>query len=562
MSSTSTAAPELLHPLSALTTGQLETNLSEPSYWYQGYCPVSGQLLRLPRSRLAEAIAQQLMQELAQLESTPLEGKMYGILIVVAPSGQQRVLKAFSGLFKGAGRVTGWVPPISGREQVALLEAVTLKRLEELKQELIRRQQIPERQAYAALSEKFTSQLQHLALYHQQRKQERQQQRQLLQNSLTGEDLTVTLGQLEEQSRQDGREKRQLKRLRDKSLEPLRQIIAQADAEMRSLKQQRKNLSRQLQAQMHAAYQLTNFAGQALTLEQLIPQGAIASGTGDCCAPKLLHYAASHQLQPLAMAEFWWGLDSYDGQKKAGEFYGACAERCQPLIGFLLSGLTPKLELTAPTLAVDDLTIVFEDEWLIAIDKPAGLLSVPGRYHDRQDSVTLRLQHLLPSRGEVKACHRLDQETSGILLLARHPQIHRQLSLQFQKRAVTKVYEAVLAGTIVQEAGMITLPLTADENRRPAQKVDWQQGRPSLTYFRVITSIKDCTRVELKPITGRSHQLRVHAADRQGLGVPILGDRLYGCQSGVNRLHLHARELSFQHPISGQLLHLQTKTPF
>nr|WP_242033027.1 MULTISPECIES: RluA family pseudouridine synthase [unclassified Coleofasciculus] len=195
------------------------------------------------------------------------------------------------------------------------------------------------------------------------------------------------------------------------------------------------------------------------------------------------------------------------------------------------------------------------------MNKPAGFLSVPGRYHHTFDSVLSRLRHLLPDGMAIASVHRLDQETSGILLLARDRSTHRQLSQQFQRRQVYKVYEALLSGSVTIEQGAIALPLWGDPENRPYQKVD-ERGKPSLTRFQVIAREGDWTRIEFIPLTGRTHQLRVHAADPRGLGVTILGDRLYGCRATVSRLHLHARELRFVHPQSGQPLHLQTKTPF
>jgi tRNA pseudouridine32 synthase/23S rRNA pseudouridine746 synthase len=388
---------------------------------------------------------------------------------------------------------------------------------------------------------------------HQNYKQQRHEKRQILCETLTGEALIIALEQLDEESRQHGIERRHLKRQRDEALQPLQQIIETADIQIRELKQQRKQLSRQLQTQMHAAYTLVNFLGQSQSLQQLIP-GGLPTGTGDCCAPKLLHYAATHNLKPLAMSEFWWGASSVNQDKIQGEFYGACVERCQPLMGFLLSGLRPNPPEVLP--------ILYEDEWLIAVNKPPGLLSVPGRYSDRQDSVLTRLHHLLRDGMALTSVHRLDQETSGILLLARDRSSHRQLSQQFQQRQIYKVYEALLSGLLTIDQGAIELPLWGDPQNRPYQKVDKEHGKPSLTHFRVMAREKDCTRVEFIPITGRTHQLRVHAADVRGLGISILGDRLYGCVNNANRLYLHARELRFQHPQTGETLHLQTDTPF
>ena len=551
----------VLYPPSDFISGDWAQADSFPAYWYTGSCPQSGELLRLPRTRLAEVIARGLMQHLATDERYSREGKMYGVLLVETPAGEQRVLKAFSGLLNGNSVVEGWVPPIGGRDRRVVEEAYTLASLETIKQELIALQHIPERQQYQALSDEFDPRLQQLSQNHDCRKHERQHQRQLLLETLSGTALEVAIEQLNEQSRQDGIERRQIKRQRDAVLQPLKHTIEQADTRIHQLKQKRKALSRQLQAQMQASYWLTNFAGESLPLQELMPSGSMPTGTGDCCAPKLLHYAATHSLKPLAMAEFWWGSPSINRDKVQGEFYQACADRWQPLIGFLLSGLPQKLTI-AEIGNTDRVPILYEDEWLIAVNKPAGLLSVPGRYSDRQDSILARLRHLLPDGMAIATVHRLDLETSGILLLARDRQTHRHLSQQFQQRRVQKIYEAILAGSVIIQRGAIELPLWGDPSDRPYQKVDEQRGKPSITQFRVITSEGGYTRMEFLPLTGRSHQIRVHAADPRGLGIPILGDRLYGCRATVERLHLHARELCFEHPQSGQIVSLRANTPF
>ncbi len=557
-----------LHALSDFIDCKIAVSDSSCNYWYEGHCPESGDRLKLPRTSMSEAIAHGLMQQFSNNDCYSREGKMYGILLVELPNGEKRVLKAFSGLLNGCSVVDGWVPPIPGRDEVAFEEARTLAELDAIKQEIITLKQLTERQQYKTLFDQFEQQLQAMSDRHRDCKHQRQEKRQQIYNTLKKEALTIALEQLDEESRQQGIERRQLKRQQNAVLQPLQQLITATDAQISELKQQRKILSRQLQAQMHATYSLTNFSGRSRSLQQLMPEGS-PTGTGDCCAPKLLHYAATNNLKPLAMAEFWWGASSVNQDKIQGEFYGACAERCQPLMGFLLSGLKPisisnKDFYTTSQLfpSKAEIPVIYEDEWLIAVNKPAGLLSVPGRYRDRQDSVLSRLRHQLADGMALVSVHRLDQETSGILLLARDRQTHRQLSQQFQQRQVHKVYEAILAGAVTVEQGVIDLPLWGDPENRPEQKVDWQHGKPSLTHFQVMAREGDYTRVEFTPLTGRTHQLRVHAADARGLGVTILGDRLYGCCAVTSRLHLHARELRFEHPQLRQRLHLQASTPF
>lgn len=527
----------------------------EATYWYEGRCPYSGEILRLPRTVQVEELAKELMQEIATANPSELqEGKMYGVLLVESTMGEKILLKAFSGLLNGTSHLDGWVPPIAGREKVAIAESVTLTKLESIKQELIQLSLIPERQEYTLRSQIYAERLQALRDQHQVAKQARQ-----ILRSQSSADLV----QLDRESQLEKMARRNFKRDRDQVLQPLQQVIADADARMALLKKERRELSRTLQTQMHSAYVLTNFAGETRSLRELITDGAMPTGMGDCCAPKLLHYAATHNLTPLAMAEFWWGRPSPDGYKIQGEFYGACVERCQPLMGFLLSGRQSFSTLPKfADFALQNLQIIYEDDCLIAIAKPAGLLSVPGRYLDTQDSVLIRLQQSLGVDIPLYPVHRLDRQTSGILLFARDLESLRNLQQQFQQREVQKIYEALISGTIKHLQGTIDLPLWGNPENRPYQQVDFERGKPSLTQFQVIGTKEKYPRIEFKPLTGRTHQLRVHAADGRGLGMTILGDRLYGCEAATDRLHLHARDLTFRHPRSQNRIDLQISVPF
>jgi tRNA pseudouridine32 synthase / 23S rRNA pseudouridine746 synthase len=530
---------------------------SAPTYWYTGHCPNSGELLKLPRTQIVEQIARDLMVELAQDDRYAREGKMYGVLLVETNPGEYYSIKAFSGLLNGEAIVAGWVPRIPGRDRVAHQEAATIKDLAAMKQALIDLDRSTEQTQYQLIAAEFVGKIKQLSIAHKQRKLDRQQQRELAESTLNGVELTDALNRLITQSCQDGRERDRLRQERDAILLPLKRILDQAEEQTHNLKQQRKIISRQLQEQMHQAYRLMNFLGTSSSLRELMPAG-IPTGTGDCCAPKLLHYAASQGLKPISMAEFWWGCGCVEDEvnreqkKNQGEFYGACVERCQPLMGFMLAGVAvqpAKLELA----------IVYEDEDLIAIDKPSGLLSVPGRSVDLQDSVLTRLRAVYP---EIHAVHRLDRDTSGILLFARNQATYQHLSQQFEARQVTKIYEAMLGGVIEIPKGLIDLPLWGDPLDRPRQQVNFDLGKPSLTKFTVLGQIDGYTRIEFRPVTGRTHQIRVHSADVQGLGVAILGDRLYGCQANVERLYLHARELSFTHPCTLARISLQISCPF
>jgi tRNA pseudouridine32 synthase / 23S rRNA pseudouridine746 synthase len=514
---------------------------------YAGICPTTGDRLSLPRTILAETIAQSLMQQLAQDADYAQEGKMYGILLVADRSGELVVLKAFSGLFQGQVEQPGWVPPIPGRQTVAADEQTTLQQLADLKQQLIDLANLPDRAEYQKLKAQFDRQLQDLNTVHRSRQTQRQTQRELLAPTLTPEELASQLANLVRNSQMDGIEKRNLKRDRDLVLQPLKAKAAAIEQQIQALKQQRKQLSQQLQAQMHEAAAVMNFLGVSKSLRELMP-GGIPTGTGECCMPKLLNYAASHQLRPIAIAEFWWGPHTSDHIQ--GQFYGACVPRCQPLLGFMLSGLNQ------PSLGFE---VLFEDDWLIVVDKPAGLLSVPGRYVETQDSVLRRLQLGRPDVSW-RSVHRLDQDTSGLLIVAKHDATAKYLQQQFQTSHVTKYYEAILAGVIASEQGMIDLPLALDAEQRPYQIVDRQQGKPSQTLYRVIDQSSCQTRIEFQPITGRTHQLRVHAAI--GLGAAIVGDRLYGQASEGERLHLHAKSMQFLHPVTAIIISVVSPVPF
>ncbi len=256
-----------LHQLSDFIGSNFQTkeftiNDSSPPYHYEGYCPQTGELLKLPRTPQAEAIAIGLMQYLDRDQVYSREGKMYGILLVELPSGEQRILKAFSGLLNGSGIVEGWVPPIPGREEVVLDEKFTLIKLEAIKQEIIKLKELPERSQYKQISEGFEQKLQEMSDRHRNCKQERHNKRQKISEILKDEELKTKLQELDEASRRDGIERRQLKSQRDQALQPLQQIIDTADAKIWELKKHRKELSRQLQAKMHAAYNLINFLGK------------------------------------------------------------------------------------------------------------------------------------------------------------------------------------------------------------------------------------------------------------------------------------------------------------
>lgn len=366
---------------------------------------------------------------------------------------------------------------------MALAEPQILSKLSWLKQRIVTLHQSPKRSTYEQMSRQYADQLKQLADSHRQRKQQRDRQRLHNQNHLPGTELEQSLLTLQQQSQQDGIERRQLKQIRDRALEPIAKEMAEAEQQIRKLKQQYTTLSQQWQALMQEVY----FATLADKKPCLIPEGIDRD---------LLR-----------------------------------------------------------------LSVLYQDEYLIVVDKPAGLLSVPGRRYALQDSVLSRLRYQLPKGSFLAAVHRLDQATSGVLAIALSPQSHKALSQQFAQRQVHKTYEAILSKPINNISGTISLPLWGDPETRPRQIVDTQKGKPSQTEFRMISNGEQ-PRIQFVPQTGRTHQLRVHAAHPNGLNSPILGDCLYKGLKPEKRLHLHAASLEFQHPITRMPLRFSSAVPF
>jgi tRNA pseudouridine32 synthase / 23S rRNA pseudouridine746 synthase len=519
------------------------SRLSEQVYWYTGNCPLSGQELRLPRTPEIEHLARQWMTEMVTDIDFHQEGKMYGLLLAQSVGGDIHTLKAFSGLWQGQSVATGWVPPLPGRETLGIAEIDTIQRLAALGDQILITKSSPFHAEYAALLTEARQQREQLNTELQACRNQRQAQRAkaTAQFPSVSDELTTVLAEIDQASKADSRRKRALKEYWQSRLQPLCLEVDRLNTTMHNLKQQRQILSRTLQTQLHQTTTITNFAGEIKSLTALRPEG-LSTGTGECCAPKLLHYAASQQLTPVAMAEFWWGPAV--GDKRPGIFYGACADRCQPLMGFMLSGLAAEVQRRIPT---ELLEIIYETPDLVAIDKPHGLLSVPGRYGQPN------AQQLLEQQLAIKLypAHRLDQDTSGVLLFTKNLKIYHWVAQQFAERRVQKVYWAVLAGDVQANEGVIELPLAADLDHRPKQKVDQECGKPAVTQFRVIKRQDNRTWVELRPFTGRTHQLRVHMAI--SLEAPILGDRLYGNES-AERLCLHAQQLTLPAMPTGKMV--------
>ena len=330
-----------------------------------------------------------------------------------------------------------------------------------------------------------------------------------------------------------------------------------------ALKEERKQRSIALQQWIFEQFRLRNARGEEQDIYSIFTQTAHRNppaGTGECAAPKLLQYAYLNNLQPLAMAEFWWG-DSPKGEiRRHGHYYPACRHKCEPILNFMLQGLElePNPLLTSNTDATQ-LETVYEDDYLLVVNKPAGMLSVPGK--TGQASVLTLLQERYPDATGPILVHRLDMATSGLLLASKDKDTHALLQKQFEGRTVKKRYIALLEGIPQAEPkGFIRLPLRPDFDNRPLQMVCYEYGKPAVTRYEIMDTENDRTRMAFYPETGRTHQLRVHAAHPEGLNCPIVGDPLYG--QPADRLYLHAERLEFRHPVTGQRLQIQKEAPF
>jgi len=338
--------------------------------------------------------------------------------------------------------------------------------------------------------------------------------------------------------------------------------LNQLTNEIGILKNQRKERSNALQKNIFDQYRFLNRQGVSkslATIFQETPQQVPPAGAGECAAPKLLQYAFHHELKPLAMAEFWWGAAPKSEVRRHKQFYPACQGKCQPILGYMLTGMqvdkNPLLDNPAQGKTI---SIVYQDEAILVINKPTEFLSVPGK--NITDSVYLRIKQSYPQATGPLIVHRLDMSTSGLMVIALSKEAHKTLQKQFIKRTVKKRYIALLEGKIEADTGLIELPLRVDLEDRPRQLVCYDYGKPAKTQWQVIERKNGQTKVYFYPITGRTHQLRVHAAHSQGLNNPIVGDDLYGNKAA--RLYLHAEFLEIKHPTTQMLMQFQVAAEF
>lgn len=555
-------------------------------------------------------------------------GKMFGVLIVQTDNGitnneenQIGYLAAFSGNLAGKNLHPYFVPPVYD-----LLQPEGFFKIEEeqISAINIRIRELENSSSYLGSKEKWKIETEQAKAVLNQAKAElkiAKEAREIRRQS------SPELSEEEQASliRESQYQKAEYKRLEKewkKQLEELETEVRHFDIEIERLKTERKERSAALQRKLFEQFRMLNAQGEVKDLytifEQTV-QKVPPAGAGECALPKLLQYAYLHQLKPLAMAEFWWGDSPKNEIRHHGYYYPSCKGKCEPILQHMLQGLeVDENPLLNPVHEEEELEIVFEDEWLLVVNKPAGMLSVPGKAEDR-DSVYHRLKKKYPEATGPMIVHRLDMATSGLLLVAKTKEVHQDLQAQFANRSIKKRYVAVLDGAIIKteketkpiaekaillaketvstkktakaertgNTGRIELPLCLNPLDRPRQMVSSEHGKEAITEYQIISeseritsesentfnesnrideserSINESrkyTRIIFYPLTGRTHQLRVHAAHPEGLGCPILGDELYGKKA--DRLYLHAEYIEFRHPIYGDILCIQKEADF
>jgi tRNA pseudouridine32 synthase/23S rRNA pseudouridine746 synthase len=493
-------------------------------------------------------------------------GKMFGVLVVENENGELGYLSAFSGKLANSNHHEGFVPPVFDileengifRTGEKIITAIN-SRIEELENDPELERLTKEKEALIALS---NNELESIKSIIKSAKQERKILRAKAEIELQGDDLFNFLEELRKQSIREQYTLKDLVSNYRSRLENLDQKIDAYTTVIEQLKEERKTRSASLQQELFDQYTFLNSEGEWKSLWKIFERtadGRPPAGAGECAAPKLLHYAFTHGLRPIALTEFWWGASPRSEVRVHGHYYPACRGKCEPILGYMLKGIemddNPMLQNPADGKEID---IVYEDEHLVVVNKPAEFLSVPGK--NIEDSVYLRMHYKYPDATGPMIVHRLDMSTSGLMIISRSKDVHEHLQRQFIRRHVKKRYVALLEGLIQEDKGKIDLPLRVDLDDRPRQLVCYDHGKYAITEYEVIERKDGRTRVHFYPITGRTHQLRVHSAHSLGLNSPIVGDDLYGTKQ--DRLYLHADQITFTHPVTKELITVQIDPEF
>ena len=579
---------------------------------------------------LAEAASLELQRYIADADLMSTEkgcGKMFGVLVVEYEDEegalQRGFLAAYSGLLGGRNDWPYFVPPVFDAQQPDGHFKRTEREISAINREIAVIEHDPEYLQSVAQHEQTKKRLQAEVDAFKAEVDAAKVRRDARRKS--GEPLSEE--EQAEMIRESQFMKAELRRRRKAMEQADSTLTTQHSTFLKSLQRKRKQMSDELQRWLFSAYRMLNAKGEERDLIDIFREYTHAmppAGAGDCCAPKLLQYAYQHHLRPVCMAEFWWGESPASEIRHHLHYYPACRSKCLPILTHMLKGLDVAPNPLAQKRHTAEPRVLYADEYIMVVDKPAGMLSVPGKAEsvrsEFSDSANISVEEYFanlqsPTNSQftteqftigeadnsklkiqnskfLKAAHRLDMDTSGLLVLARTEEAYVELQRQFASRETVKRYEAVLSGVPTQNSKLktqnssaqpsgcleaISLPLIADINDRPRQRVDMEHGKPALTLYNIVevravdanTAVayttkkvdKGRTLIHLYPKTGRTHQLRVHCAHPLGLACPILGDPLYGIER-ADRMYLHAAELTFRHPVTGETMHFLSPSGF
>lgn len=496
------------------------------------------------------------------------DGKMLGVMVVEDADGHIGFIAAFSGNLCHSNNLPYFVPPIydlldpngefcrGEREISAINHQIDYLQSSRLLAET--------RRTYESERALIESQLEDFRAQAKREKAERDAVR--ASNDITAEQSAELVARSQYM-------KAELKRRKKQASEAIAQLdsgklLNSLSNEIEELCAKRHTMSSHLQQRLFRLFVVKNALGGSCDLNDIFKDttaGIPPAGAGECAAPKLMQYALTHGYKPRAMAEFWWGKSPAAEVRHHGNFYPACRSKCLPILTYMMQGLQvdPNPHDIDAKLKI---SIVYDDQWLSIVDKPSGLPTVPGKL--KSSSLMQQYAALFPHASGPLIVHRLDMHTSGLLVIAKDKDTHKSLQNLLASRQVEKHYEALLNGLVADDQGIISLPLRVNPLDRPHQMVDFEHGKPAITIFKVISRANRMTRIDFRPITGRTHQLRLHAAHTNGLNAPILGDNLYGKQNegnaiaGAARLCLHAKSLRFTHPVTGNILEVSIDVPF
>ncbi|SFT51784.1 tRNA pseudouridine32 synthase / 23S rRNA pseudouridine746 synthase [Lishizhenia tianjinensis] len=516
---------------------------------------------------LAECAAQDLMQRIEQDDFNAhnfiaenanelSRGKMFGVLVVEDQEGKLAYLSAFSGKVGNSNHIEGFVPPVydllSADSFFTEEYAVVSDLIEQVNQLQKHPDYIALRKEYHALMDAKQVKVNFLKQKAKDNKLFRNAQRKEAEQVLTTEEYHHLEQELAQKSIADKLQLKHTQQAFSQQIEEIKAKIEIFEQKLKALQALRAEESKTLQRKIFEHYKFLNANQEQASLLDIFKDSQLdqpPAGAGECCAPKLLHFAYLNHLKPLAIVEFWWGDSPKSEIRKHKNYYPACQSKCKPILGHMLEGLKVQENPLIAIPSLDkEIEILYEEEEFLVINKPSGLLSVPGKV--LKDSVQTRMEALYPDSKDHMIVHRLDMMTSGVMLVAKSKRAHKQLQSQFAKRKMQKRYIALLDGILKWQEGDIDLPLRVDLEDRPRQIVCFEHGKPAFTHYEIIERKKGKTKVYFYPKTGRTHQLRVHAAHASGLNIPIVGDDLYGTPD--TRLHLHAERIELYHPITNE----------